>query len=749
MLAHLLELCHLQCFGRSHTLTNAPWVTPMVKKTDSHVRVLRPGESIALSYKLSEFEIVLFRPRHHQRTEVTHDTAADADATNGWPRREPSVHEIAAGKPSGPSGGRARTANGPPGGEGGHAEKKRSGMGHALLRPPASTVRDGAGGTDVEEVGASQLIQKSTGGGHESGSAAEVAASDAPLFFDSGACIFYEEQARMDYVTVGRVTSDTKGVRLKPHLVVLGTEQVTGGYCNYNITRPDGGPLQHDQDDAFEDDGDILVSRTATNNGPVVMAAGDSIEVSLRRLSACSGVLVTASLFSKETSINRAGNVFYMVRRTRNSTPLCLVPLSVFGDPCNSCISLMVRKIRVHGDVVWELVNVSEPLNTRDIKSMVLALQVRGLADPAHFARDYELKAAASRTGDGGAASPEEDLLSGSVQSSGSEMEASVSYKRLSDAAEPERSATSVRASFSGERHCMAPPPNRSGRTFSTLLVDVPRVAREGRRQYNVGRSHVQATLFNGDSSDEDEIVDDAMRAVVPCFANASLVRYESGAYNVGSKVRKLVSHYVDHREGYGLDAASQNSTGAGRFLTPKEKALPFLNSQRSRFSAEWAAPLQVLDRCQADDGELATRPELPPDLLMTTEDKQLAAEALLHRSSVNPNPKKRHSMGGRAGRASSLRGAGGHKGGKRGASKRGGSKSRKKGGGGDGAGAKAGKATKSKSSSPGAGAQRPSSSTHRLAAKTMQSRVSSAKRPDEDGTNAKRLPQKPRGVAA
>ncbi|KAK7194374.1 hypothetical protein NESM_000353400 [Novymonas esmeraldas] len=696
----------------------------MVKKTDSHARVLRPGESIALSGKSSEFEIVLFRPRHHDRAEPGSDSTPDAEVTAGSPLRDSSPLDGVGHT----TGGKTRTAASGNGNELGHGEKKRSGVGHTMLRPPALGPRDAVGVVETDETAASPLVSRATGGGGDQGTATGDFAAGAPLFFDTTACIFYDELAKLDYVATGRTTADSKGLHYKPHLVVLGTEAAPGGYCNFNITRPDGESLGDGVDDVFEDDADVLVSRTSASNGPVTMAAADGIEVSLRRLSVCSGFLVSSTLFSKDTCLNRERNVFYMVRRPRSSTPICLVPLCVFGEPSMSCVALMVRKVRAHGETMWELVNVSEPLAYLDVKSLVLKLQERGLGDPAHFARDYELKTAAGRVGDGAAGGIEEDALTSSAQSSSSDLDISGSHRRLSDGLEQERSVTSVRASLSGERH-YPQPPNRGGRSFSALLVDVPRVTREGRRQYNVGRSHFQTRLFDGDTSDEDEVLDDAMRAVVPCYTNASLVRYENGAYNVGSRVDNLVTHYVGHRETYALDAAAgQRALGGGRFGMSRDRLFPPLGAPRTRASAEWGTSLPVLDRCQLDGSEFAVRPELPADLLLTSQDRELGAGSQQHRSSFNGNPKKRQSAAGRVGRSSSFRGSGGHKSGKRLPSTRGGGKSgartKKK------AGGKKAASRSPESRVTNADAQRPSSSSsgRKLTAKKMQSRVSSAK---------------------
>ncbi|CAG9576495.1 conserved hypothetical protein [Leishmania major strain Friedlin] len=705
----------------------------MVKRVEIHARVLRPGESIALSCKSSEFEIVLFRPRHHDRTKAAKASALKAETIDSSPVGDSSQESISQATGVNIATSKSKIQTSSTGNDARPAEKK-SATGSSILRPSASGLRDVSGAVDVDDQTAAPFAPRAMGGGNEVRALADIAA-DAPLFFDTAVCIFYDELAKMDYVATGRTTTDSKGLHHKPHLVVLGTEPATGGYCNFNITGPKGESLGDGEDEAFDEDSGVLVSRTATSNGPIAMAAADGVEVNLRRLDMCAGFLVSATLYSKDTCLNRERNVFYMVRRPRSSTPLCLVPLCIYGTPSSSCVSMMVRKVRVHGETTWEIVNVSEPLLRKDVKSLILKLQERGLADPAHFARDYELKAAANRGGDGGSVGTEEDVLSGSGQSSNSELHASASHKRLSYAFEQEQSLTSMRASLTGERHCPLPR-NRSSRTFSTLLTDVPRVVREGRRQYNVGRSHVQTNLFDGDTSEEDEVLDDAMRAVVPRYADASLVRYENGAYNVGSRVGNLATHYVSHRETYGLDAARQRLSGGGRLGGSRDELLPSLGAPRARSSADLVTLLPVLDRCQPDDSEFAARPELPADLLFTSLDRQLAARAQLHSSSINANMKKRQSTVGRAHHSSSLRRSRRRKGSKRPPSARASGRSRsqakKKGG---GKKAKGTRGPKSASGIPGyrsasASPQRSSSSSsaHKLKARKMQSRVSSGK---------------------
>jgi hypothetical protein len=633
----------------------------MVKKADTYARVLRPGESMMLGRKFSEFEIVLFRPKQHIRAEESKAPDQHGEAGAAAPDRDSSSKEPAANPSNAApavSGNKVKFALGPGPSEASHTDRRKNGAFAGSTSAANGLTRDTTLSLFSDEGNMSSMAKR----GSNSGCDVEYAdlAADAPLFFDTAVCIFYDELTKMDYVATGRTTADSKGIHYLPHVVVLGDEVGAGAYCNYNITRPDGESLVNkDNDELDGEEDDVLVSRSAANNGPTTMAAADGVSVNLRRLGTCAGFLVCATLFGKDACLHREHNVFYMIRKPRNPSPVCLVPLCVSGDTARSCISLMVRKIKAHGNSTWEVVNVSEGLALQDVKSLVLKLQSRGLRDPAHFARDFEFKSSTSHAGDGTYGDEEEDLVSSSSDGGSSELDASHSQKHLGERQEPERSLTSEGALCSRDHRDPAVP-TRSGRTFSGLLLDVPRVTREGRRQYNVGRSHVQRNLFDGDTSEEDEVLDDAMRAVVPCYTNTSLIRYDNGAYNVGSKAENLITHYVEHREMYGLGAAGHRLAGggggaAGRDGVAKETLPPLLGGSRVRSSADWGTPIPVLDRCQVEEEDgVAARPELPPDLLVTSQDKRLAAATQPHRGSVNLAMKKCQSTIGRVRRSSS-----------------------------------------------------------------------------------------------
>lgn len=543
--------------------------------------------------------------------------------------------------------------------------------------------------------------------------------TDEPLFFDSTACLFYDGLAKIDYVTTGRTTTDVKGLYYRPHGVVLGTETVPGGYCNYNIMRVNGEPLPDSADDDSMIEDDILLNPTASSFSPITMAAGDTIAVDLTRLEMCAGFLVSAALFSKDAFIGRERNLFYMIRKPKSTVPMCLIPFSIHGSGNHSSISFMVRKLKMRGESVWEMVSINEPFPVQDVKGLILKLQERGLVDPIHYVRDFDGRLSPARGGEGGGG--EENSLSSSA-TGGSSDQAETSLAPLSEVATPRNASASLGVhplSPDGRQSKHRDSKGTSNRTYSELLTAVPRVSREGRRQYNVGRSHVQTNLFDGGSSEEDEVLDDAMRAVVPCYANNNLVRYENGAYNVGSTPRNLVTHYVDHREIYGLGSANDHLRRGS--ATNGEK-LPFVSTGQSGRSADWTDATSALDRCTADGEGPIQRPELPPDLLLTSQDQRWAAQNASHRNSMLPSQKRKQSNIGRP-RGTSIRMSGDRKSLRLPTDVSRSTKKKKRGQ------TRSGKRGKSRSTSRKRSQTKPKGrqSGHRLTAKKMKSRSASA----------------------
>ncbi|KAG8344130.1 hypothetical protein TRVL_05048 [Trypanosoma vivax] len=315
-----------------------------------------------------------------------------------------------------------------------------------------------------------------------------------PLFFDTTACLFSDHGKQIDYVGVGRSMSNGKGLTHKPHAVVSLNSSVEP---STNLLSPAGGT-------------------------PVV--AGDSILVNLKKVSMWSGFTLCATLFTPGACLCDTTDVYYTVKKPNAKVPLAILAVKVDNSEHNSCIVMMIRKVKVNAEVTWELVRIGETLAQQDVKGVVKALQNRGLEDPKKYFLDpsHRLEVMDEYSTDG----------NNSVDD----------YYDDDDEVE-----TRLDVSVSS-RDC----------NFDELLANVPRVAREGRRQYNIGRSMLNPFL-EGDSSDDDEVMEDALRAVVPSYTDASPVRYDDKTYNVGSSSVKLTRHYVDHREEYGLSNAGSS----------------------------------------------------------------------------------------------------------------------------------------------------------------------------------------------
>ncbi|ORC92893.1 uncharacterized protein TM35_000022190 [Trypanosoma theileri] len=316
-----------------------------------------------------------------------------------------------------------------------------------------------------------------------------------PLFFDTTACLFNEYGGQIDYVGVGRTTTNNKGLSHKPHtvLVVDATTEVA-----HNFLEPAGGPS---------------------------VIAGDSVLVNFKKIAMWSGVSVCATLFTPDISLSEVTDVYYAVRKPDALVPLAIIPVTSGDSKRNSCIAFMIRKIKLNTETGWELVRVGETLQEQDVKGVVEAMQNRGLVDPIGYKFDT------SRGLDYTTESCSENS----------------SFEDIDDDDDDDDDDDFVEVKISRAD---------SKESLERLLVNVPRVTREGRRQYTVGRSTLNTVAESGDSSDEDEIMEDALRAVVPRYTSACPVRYEEKTYNVGSRDETLAMHYVDHREEYGLSNA-------------------------------------------------------------------------------------------------------------------------------------------------------------------------------------------------
>ncbi|RNF18998.1 hypothetical protein TcG_04742 [Trypanosoma cruzi] len=324
-----------------------------------------------------------------------------------------------------------------------------------------------------------------------------------PLFFDTTACLFSDHGGQTDYVGVGRETTNNKGLSHIPHAVLKFEADSVG---SRNFLEPAGGPS---------------------------VIAGDGVSVNLKRLVMWGGFSLCATLFTKNTSFTEVTDAYYAVKVPKAQVPLAVVPVTPTSSH-NSCIALMVRKMKGNTKAVWELVRIGELCAQQDVKGVLVALQNRGLVSPA----DYRLL---SYQG-----------LDYSCEGCDEE-----SFAFDDDDEDDDEDDNAVDNSIVDENA-----------RFENLLVNVPRVAREGRRQYSVGRSILNTVLDTADGSDDDEVMRDALRAVVPRYTSLRPVRYEDKTYNLGSRDEVLASHYVSHREEYGLHSAESQS-GKGLCLPP------------------------------------------------------------------------------------------------------------------------------------------------------------------------------------
>ncbi|CCW70697.1 unnamed protein product [Phytomonas sp. Hart1] len=453
------------------------------KRSDANVRVLCIGDSLLLSRHIMELEIVLFRP------------------LNPCSLEPKSVSSLPCIVPT---------------------RRKRTSVLSNITSFDTSASRRVTHA--IETIGNSGIMGNST---LQLSQQDDNSLVKPPLFFDSSVCLFLDRENKTDYATIGRYTTDNKGIQHKPHAVVIGNESISHAYCTYNVDLLDA--AQEVEELYRGPEGETIITQdsiqegtVAVNNG-VMMAAGDGVFISFKRINMCTGLLISATLFSMDSTLGNGPIPYYMVRKPKSSIPLCLVPLKVSFDHYKSVISIMIRKFKNRGETLWELVNVSEPLTHENVKNIISTMEKRGLSDPVDYQRDFDTLG-----------------LEGAFERTVSGME---TYSQDED--EDENIKEDKEDAQSVNSH-----------EFNDLLANIPHVVREGRKQYNVGRSNIHTSLVEDPSSEDDAIIDDALRAVVPQYTNNSVVRYEYGAYNVGSKVETLVSHYVSHRKEYGLKAA-------------------------------------------------------------------------------------------------------------------------------------------------------------------------------------------------
>ncbi|CCD13567.1 unnamed protein product [Trypanosoma congolense IL3000] len=245
----------------------------------------------------------------------------------------------------------------------------------------------------------------------------------------------------------------------------------------------------------------------------------------MKKVSMYAGFSMCATLFTKELPLCEATGVYYTVKKANEEIPLAVIPVEVKNSGNDSCIVLMIRKRKGCTETAWELVRLGESLAQQDVKSIVKALQSRGLVDPPNYTFDLSRRL--------------DDIFTDNGSDSADSLEEPDDHEI---SREWKKSVT--------------------GDVLLESLCNKPRVKREGRRQYSVGRSAVNLFVAEGDSSDDDEVMEDALRAVVPKYTDSSPVRYDEKTYNIGSCSDQLTQHYVSHREEYGLMAFEADSSG-------------------------------------------------------------------------------------------------------------------------------------------------------------------------------------------
>ncbi|KAH9577861.1 hypothetical protein LSM04_008067 [Trypanosoma melophagium] len=392
-----------------------------------------------------------------------------------------------------------------------------------------------------------------------------------PLFFDTTACLFNEYGGQIDYVGVGRTTTNNKGLLHRPHAVLI--FDATSEVAN-NFLEPAGGNS---------------------------VIAGDGVLVNFKKISMWSGVSLCATLFTADISLKEVTDVYYAVRKPDALIPLAIVPVTSRDSNRNSCVALMIRKIKLNTETGWELVRVGETLQEQDVKGVVEAMQNRGLVDPVGYKFDT------SRSLDYTTEGCSENSF-------------------FDDGDDDDDDADFVEVQLSSAN---------SKESLERLLVNVPRVTREGRRQYTVGRSTLNTVVEPGDSSDEDEVMEDALRAVVPRYTSACPVRYEEKTYNLGSRDETLAMHYVDHREEYGLSNAESRL------------------SRNTELPPIFALSSGHLHRLSYGDTGII-RPVAPHELLSSMYSAFCGKSSLRRRSGRSPSEVRRSSS--RRGRRSSSR---------------------------------------------------------------------------------------------
>lgn len=481
---------------------------------------------------------------------------------------------------------------------------------------------------------------RADGRGLEEATTTAAAPSAAPLppphpwFFDTTACVFVDPKnlSKANYVATGRTATDNKDLAHLPHAVVTGKEPGAHGNhlrLNLNVSQSDntfsdlhlglmmslGGLGESFSSRAGQLMGSTAVlglmgglaglvspppskpplniAPLAVTNGPLIMAAADGVRLHLKHLQTCAGALISCSLFDKMQQVPQPNwGVYFLIRSKGAAIPICLVPVQVIQERCTSQISIMLRRIRVQHEIVWELVSMAEALHSTDVPGVLLSMQQRGLKDVEGYNPDYRTPRESDEDEDDhhdgsydGAGhnnynhnneddphkKREEYYLgrrrhhhrgpgNGSVSSSDSDILDEDSEEEWSDTAQ-ESDGDPSHHHHHRDPHSVSDESEgcRTPVEFEQLLAKLPLVVREGRRQYSEGLTNVNSMLNEDAHSGEDEVMDDALKAVVPRFAHGHPVRYANSTYNYGSNPISLSTHYSGYRDAYAVETAAAN----------------------------------------------------------------------------------------------------------------------------------------------------------------------------------------------
>lgn len=542
--------------------------------SSSRVCVLRHGESLLLSKSITDLKIMLYRPIHPPLPPPAEVSAEDS-VLSACLRKSTACSSISDSK---------------------------AGM---------KNRRDHSSKAAAEKPGAEAPPEEP---------APPPESDQPPWFFDTTACLFVDPKnlSKVNYVATGRNTTENKDLSHIPHAVVTGKEPPAGmNYSTYALNTSQGDNTMSDihlglimglgggdQAEASMTTSrpPLTIAPLAIPNSPLLMAAADGVKVSLKHVTHCPGLLISCSLFDHmELPPMSNWGVYFMVRSATSSIPICLIPVQVIQERCTSQISIMLRRLTVEHEPMWEIVSMAEALNTTDVPGVLLSMQKRGLDDVDGYNPDY-------RT--------DSEMDSGDDESSGS----SGYDSSFPDETDDEELDEDDRASKS-------PVP------FEELLAKLPLVAREGRRQYTEGRSNVTSMLDEDNYSGEDEVMDDALKAVVPRFAHGHPVRYTDCTYNCGSKPVSLSEHYSGYRDHYGLEAAEvMAATGVPKLPLLAPRAVP-------------------LDRCKTDDEDQYLPP--PWDVIHIPSPRSRRSSVRSKKSKKSKKKKKGKRKGSKKGKRS------------------------------------------------------------------------------------------------